>query len=56
MGRGVCVVSVRGARSAFCLRFAARVVLHGSQNGSFFSREVSFGTVTFICGRLFADT
>ena len=35
-----------GARSAFCLHFATRVVVPGSQNSGFFSREVSFGTVT----------
>ena len=43
-GRGEPAVPVRGreelrgARSGFCLRFAARVVLHGSRNGGFLAR------------------
>ena len=46
VGRRVVAASVRGVRSAFCLHFAARVVVRGSRNGNFFSREQFFGLVT----------
>ena len=39
-------VQIRGVRSALCLPFTARVIVHDSQNGGFFSREVSFRPVT----------
>ena len=45
-GRGGAAIKLREARSAFCLHFAARVVVRGSRNGNFFSREQFFGLVT----------
>ena len=46
VGREAAAASMRKARSAFCLHFTARVVVRGSRNGRFFSREQFFGLVT----------